>query len=43
LVIEWPTVAGLVLVRQRPGIAAGVVFTTIEDEKAPGSTNQALD
>ena len=26
------TVAGLVLVRQRPGSAKGVVFTTLEDE-----------
>ncbi len=26
------TVAGLVLVRQRPGTASGVVFVTIEDE-----------
>src|SRR5690606_29628141 len=28
------TVAGLVLVRQRPGTASGVVFMTIEDETA---------
>ena len=26
------TVAGLVLVRQRPGIAKGVIFMTLEDE-----------
>ena len=26
------TVAGLVLVRQRPGTASGVIFTTLEDE-----------
>ena len=29
---EWVTVAGVVLVRQRPGTAKGVVFITIEDE-----------
>jgi error-prone DNA polymerase len=29
---EWVKVAGLVLVRQRPGTAAGVCFMTIEDE-----------
>ena len=28
----WVTVAGIVLVRQRPGSAKGVVFMTIEDE-----------
>ena len=28
------TVAGLVLVRQRPGSAKGVIFMTLEDEKA---------
>jgi len=28
----WVRVAGLVLVRQRPGTASGVVFMTIEDE-----------
>ena len=28
----WVTVAGLVLVRQRPGTASGVVFATLEDE-----------
>ncbi|MDX1710575.1 MAG: OB-fold nucleic acid binding domain-containing protein, partial [Rhodovibrionaceae bacterium] len=28
------TVAGLVLVRQRPGSAKGVIFTTLEDEEA---------
>ena len=30
----WVTVAGLVLVRQRPGTAKGVIFITIEDEGA---------
>lgn len=29
---EWGTVAGVVLVRQRPGTAKGVVFITLEDE-----------
>lgn len=29
---RWVKVAGLVLVRQRPGTASGVVFITIEDE-----------
>tara|TARA_B110001450_G_C17535803_1_gene446526 strand:- start:91 stop:465 length:375 start_codon:yes stop_codon:yes gene_type:complete len=28
----WITVAGLVLVRQRPGTANGVIFITLEDE-----------
>jgi error-prone DNA polymerase len=28
----WVSVAGLVLVRQRPGTAAGIVFMTLEDE-----------
>ncbi|MBV9063700.1 MAG: error-prone DNA polymerase, partial [Alphaproteobacteria bacterium] len=28
----WITVAGLVLVRQRPGTASGVIFITLEDE-----------
>ena len=28
----WVTVAGLVLVRQRPGSARGVLFVTLEDE-----------
>lgn len=28
----WVRVAGLVLIRQRPGTASGVVFITIEDE-----------
>ena len=28
----WVEVAGLVLVRQRPGTARGVVFLTLEDE-----------
>jgi error-prone DNA polymerase len=29
---QWMKVAGLVLVRQRPGTAKGIVFCTIEDE-----------
>jgi error-prone DNA polymerase len=29
---QWWTQAGLVIVRQRPGTAAGVVFATLEDE-----------
>ena len=29
---RWTKVAGLVLVRQRPGTASGVVFVTLEDE-----------
>ncbi|NRG16976.1 error-prone DNA polymerase [Rhizobiales bacterium] len=29
---HWTSVAGLVLVRQRPGTASGVIFMTIEDE-----------
>ena len=29
---QWLTTAGLVLVRQRPGSASGVLFITIEDE-----------
>jgi error-prone DNA polymerase len=29
---RWMKVAGLVLVRQRPGTASGVVFVTLEDE-----------
>ena len=28
----WVRVAGLVLIRQRPGTASGIVFETIEDE-----------
>mgnify|MGYP001195388075 CR=1 FL=1 len=28
----WVSVAGLVLVRQRPGTAKGVIFVTLEDE-----------
>jgi len=31
---DWVTIAGLVLVRQRPGTAGGVTFMTIEDETA---------
>jgi error-prone DNA polymerase len=29
---RWVRVAGLVLVRQRPGTASGIVFITLEDE-----------
>ena len=29
---RWVKVAGLVLIRQRPGTASGLVFETIEDE-----------
>ena len=29
---RWTAVAGLVLVRQRPGTASGIVFMTLEDE-----------
>lgn len=29
---RWVTVCGLVLVRQRPGSASGVIFATLEDE-----------
>jgi len=29
---KWVKVAGLVLIRQRPGTASGVVFVTMEDE-----------
>jgi len=29
---RWISVAGLVLVRQRPGTASGIVFVTLEDE-----------
>lgn len=29
---RWVKVAGLVLVRQRPGTASGIVFVTLEDE-----------
>jgi error-prone DNA polymerase len=36
----WVGVAGVVLVRQRPGSAAGVVFMTIEDET--GVTNAVI-
>src|SRR5690606_34040224 len=31
---SWVETAGIVLVRQRPGSAKGVVFVTIEDETA---------
>lgn len=29
---RWVTVAGLVITRQRPGTASGVIFVTLEDE-----------
>ena len=29
---KWVRVAGLVLIRQRPGTASGIVFETLEDE-----------
>jgi error-prone DNA polymerase len=29
---QWVSVAGLVLIRQRPGTASGIVFVTMEDE-----------
>jgi error-prone DNA polymerase len=29
---SWVNVAGLVLIRQRPGTAKGIVFETLEDE-----------
>ncbi|HTL27982.1 MAG TPA: error-prone DNA polymerase, partial [Tepidisphaeraceae bacterium] len=29
---KWAKVAGLVLIRQRPGTASGIVFVTLEDE-----------
>jgi error-prone DNA polymerase len=29
---KWVKVAGMVLIRQRPGTASGVVFVTMEDE-----------
>jgi len=29
---KWVRVAGLVLIRQRPGTASGIVFVTLEDE-----------
>jgi len=31
------TIAGIVLVRQRPGSARGVIFTTLEDETGPAN------
>ena len=34
---HWVRVAGLVLIRQRPGTASGIVFETLEDET--GSMN----
>ncbi|MGG6895879.1 error-prone DNA polymerase [Rhizobium sp. BR 315] len=35
---RWLMTAGLVLVRQRPGSAKGVMFLTIEDESGPANT-----
>ena len=35
---EHVTVAGLVLVRQRPGTAKGVIFMTLEDETGIANT-----
>jgi error-prone DNA polymerase len=29
---KWVKVAGLVLIRQRPGTASGIIFETLEDE-----------
>lgn len=37
---RWVKVAGMVLVRQRPGTASGVVFITMEDET--GTVNLIL-
>jgi len=37
---RWAKVAGLVLVRQRPGTASGIVFITLEDET--GTANLIL-
>ena len=34
---SWLCVAGLVLVRQKPGSAKGVMFITIEDETGPAN------
>jgi error-prone DNA polymerase len=34
---QWMKVAGLVLVRQRPGTAKGIVFCTMEDETGPAN------
>ncbi len=31
---EWVSVAGLVITRQRPGTASGVIFITLEDDTA---------
>jgi len=28
----WVSIAGIVLIRQRPGTASGIVFVTLEDE-----------
>ena len=35
---RWVTVAGIVLVRQRPGSSKGVIFTTLEDETGIANT-----
>jgi error-prone DNA polymerase len=34
---RWVSTAGLVLVRQKPGSAKGVMFITIEDETGPAN------
>jgi error-prone DNA polymerase len=34
---QWMCVAGLVLVRQRPSTAKGIVFCTLEDETGPAN------
>ncbi|MDX1195793.1 hypothetical protein GOL94_00075 [Sinorhizobium medicae] len=34
---RWLMTAGLVLVRQKPGSAKGVMFITIEDETGPAN------
>lgn len=36
---QWVYTAGLVLVRQKPGSAKGVMFITIEDETGPATTS----
>lgn len=33
----WVSVAGLVITRQRPGTASGVIFVTLEDESGPSN------
>jgi len=34
---QWMKVAGLVLIRQRPSTAKGIVFCTLEDETGPAN------